>query len=109
MVVARWWVKELAPTQRPSIFGEVDLGGVKGLFVPAPPVYDPGGPVCLLGDIAPEVAAQASDEAAGRGAVLAVVQRDRSPEEAPAFEPLLEGAGFQNPSEFYEGVLSSVI
>lgn len=103
VVTARWWVKELAPTSRAE-WGPVVLDGVEAVLVPAPPVYDPGGPVCLLGDVEPARAARAATAAARRGAVLAIVQRDRSPSAAPEAEPELEAAGFHNPSEFYEGV-----
>lgn len=100
VVAARWWVKELHPTCDASAWGPVTLGDVQALIGPAPPVYDPGGPVCLLGDVDPTHAAHAATAAAGLGAVLAVVQRERDPADT---EPQLEAAGFHNPSEFYEG------
>ena len=71
--------------------------------MPAPPVYDPGGPVCLLGDIESERAGNAAQAAAGHGAVLAIVQRERFTSAMPERDPTLEAAGFHNPSEFYEG------
>jgi hypothetical protein len=80
------------------------VGGVEALIVPAPPVYDPGGLVCLLGDLQAERAGDAVEAAARYGAVLAIVQRDRSPASAPESEPGLEVVGFHNPSEFYDGV-----
>jgi hypothetical protein len=105
VVTSRWWVKELRPTGDVSESGPVRLGDVEALMVPAPPVYDPGGPVCLLGDLDASLAGSASDAAARRGAVLAIVQRDRSPSTAPDAEPELEAAGFHNPSEFFDGAL----
>jgi hypothetical protein len=99
-VAARWWVKELSPSADPQTWGPVDVGPVRGLIGPAPPVYDPGGPVCLLGDADAEKAVRAADAAEGLGAVLAIVQRETA---APDAEPELEAAGFHNPSEFYEG------
>ncbi|MBI2703934.1 MAG: hypothetical protein HYX32_01390 [Actinobacteria bacterium] len=99
-VGARWWVKELSPAGDASTWGPVTVGDVDALIGPAPPVYDPGGPVCLLGDVDPSRAGQAADAAAELGAVLAVVQREFNPVES---EPVLEAAGFHNPSEFYEG------
>lgn len=101
-VLSRWWVEELRPAQ-PAAVGparEVDLGVTSALFVPAPPVYAPGGPVCLLGDLEPDAAVVAADRARELGAVLAVVTR-RAPA-APAVEPVLGAAGFDNVSEFYE-------
>jgi hypothetical protein len=66
-------------------------------------VYDPGGPVCLLGDVESEHAEAAAVAAGHHGAVLAVVQRGSGASAAPAWDPVLEAAGFHNPSEFYEG------
>jgi hypothetical protein len=103
---ARWWVKELTPCGDASTWGPVDLGGVEAVIVPAPPVYDPGGPVCLLGDLDADRAGIAAEAAARHGAVLVIVQRERSPTSAPESEPALESAGFHNPSEFYDGVPS---
>ena len=99
-VVERWWVKELNSAGAEVIWGHVMLGSVSGLIVPAPPVYDPQGPVCLLNGIAAADAAVAADQAARRGAVLAIVPdtSDRS-----VVAPIFESAGFHNPSEFYEG------
>ena len=99
-VAARWWVKELVATGDASTWGPATVAGVDALIGPAPPVYDPGGPVCLLGDVDPGRAGPAADAAAGLGAVLAIVQLETDLEES---EPALEAAGFHNPSEFYEG------
>lgn len=103
IVAERWWVKELPPGGDASAWGPVTLGDVEALIVPAPPVYDPGGPVCLLGDVEPARAIPAADAATRYGAVLAIVQRGQVTPEAPGSEPELEAAGFHNPSEFYEG------
>ncbi len=100
VVAARWWVKELTPTGDATSWGPVTLGDVTALIGPAPPVYDPGGPVCLLGDLDASLAAVAADAAAALGAVLAIVQRATHPAES---EPTLESAGFHNPSEFFDG------
>ena len=106
VVAARWWVKELAPTGEPDTWGPVTLDGNDALIMPAPPVYDPGGPVCLLGDIESEQAGSAALAAARHGAVLAIVQRERATSAVPGTDPVLDAAGFHNPSEFYEGVPS---
>lgn len=108
-VAARWWVKALEPTTATATaatWGPVDVGGRTALLMPPPPVYDPGGPVCLLGDIASDEAGTAAARAAEHGAVLAIVQRDGGGDGGappPADDPALEAAGFHNPSEFYEG------
>jgi hypothetical protein len=105
-VTARWWVKALHPTgPGGSTFGPVDLGVATAVFVPAPPVYAPGGPVCILGDVPSEVAAEAAGRAEAQGAVLAVVTRDTSPDPVPAGDAVLDVAGFDNVSEFFEGRL----
>ncbi len=49
VVTARWWVKELAPTGPPVTWGPLTLLDVEAVMVAAPLVYDPGGPVCVLG------------------------------------------------------------
>lgn len=99
-VAARWWVKELSPTSEPTTWGPVTLNGIEALIGPPPPVYDPGGPVCLLGDVDPSRAGDAAQAAADLGAVLAIVQSASDPREDV---PALDAAGFHNPSEFYEG------
>jgi hypothetical protein len=99
-VTERWWVKELDPTGPSATWGPATIGAAPALIIPAPPVYDPGGPVCLLGDMDTSQAGLAATEAAGLGAVLAIVQRKHDP---PATEPELEMSGYHNPSEFYEG------
>lgn len=105
-VTSRWWVKELTPAGPATSWGAVTVADVDALVMPAPPVYDPGGPVCLLGDIDAARAVAAAAAAAACGAVLAIVQRDGSSADVPASEPELETAGFHNPSEFYEGIPS---
>lgn len=107
-VVSRWWVKPLAPSHSGEVgAGAVALTGVTAFFGPAPPVYAPGGPVCILGDIDSDIAVQAATEAAQKGAVLAVVTRNMSPDEPPENEPVLSAAGFDNASEFFEGHVGS--
>jgi hypothetical protein len=105
-VVARWWVRALDPAGSASPLGPVDLGGASGLLVAAPPVYDPGGPVCLLGDPPAGAVVPLLRAGAAHGAVLVIVQRER-PEGAvadvAARDPELEQAGFSNASEFHEG------
>jgi hypothetical protein len=79
----QWWVRELSPAEheplgrpadQPIPTGPVTGTGFSGLLGPAPPVYDPGGPVLLLSDLAAD--ADLSDierEAAAMGAVLLIV------------------------------------
>lgn len=97
---SRWWVKELVPAAEPTVWGSADLDGVPGLIMPSPPVYDPGGPVCLFGNVSATEAVAGAEAARRAGAVLAIVRREGAP---PEHEPELEAAGFHNPSEFYDG------
>lgn len=78
--VSRWWVKPVKPVRPvtpaglPARAGRVQGTGFTGHLGPAPPVYDPGGPVLLLDEL-PGGASVAAVEAAAAamGAVLAVV------------------------------------
>jgi hypothetical protein len=102
VVTGRWWVNELTPTGAPRPHGPITLGDVEAQLVAAPPVYDPGGSVCLLGALDADRAGVAAEAAAAAGAVLAIVQREGAGA-VPAAEPLLEAAGYHNPAEFYQG------
>jgi len=104
-VISRWWVKALTPTGPAQPHGPLTLGDVAAFLVAAPPVYDPGGPVCLLGDLEPARAAVAAERAAQAGAVLVIVQREGGDIAVASAEPELEAAGFHNPAEFYQGQL----
>lgn len=71
----QWWVKPLDPTGASETApGRVTGPGFSGLLGPAPPVYDPGGPVLLVdrldddGDLA-----SVEDAAGAMGTVLAIV------------------------------------
>jgi hypothetical protein len=71
----QWWVRELKPgTELTAPPHRVQGPGFAGSFGPAPPVYDPGGPV-LLADSTDDDAdiAVIESEAAALGAVLAIV------------------------------------
>jgi GNAT superfamily N-acetyltransferase len=84
----QWWVRELSPGDRdvqaipagqPAPAGQaapagpVTGAGFSGLLGPAPPVYDPGGPVLLVSDLAGPDLASVEREAARMGAVLLIV------------------------------------
>jgi hypothetical protein len=71
----QWWVKALQPCGgSDTAAGRVSRQGFSGLLGPAPPVYDPGGPVLLVdrldhaGDLA-----DIEKEAEAIGAVVAIV------------------------------------
>jgi hypothetical protein len=79
----QWWVRALSPEgdeppgtpagQSTSAW-PVTGAGFSGFLGPAPPVYDPGGPVLQVGDLAADAdLASVEREAAGMGAVLLIV------------------------------------
>ena len=71
-----WWHKDLEPAAEPTPPEDhkINVEGASGLIVPAPPVYAPGGPVLLTGDVS-DAAGLAAVEAAAvaAGAPVAVV------------------------------------
>jgi hypothetical protein len=96
----QWWVLELRPGSDQAAPHRVQGPGFGGIFGPAPPVYDPGGPVLLVDrlDEDAEVAA-VEREAAARGAVLAIVPA--TPGTARAGE--LRRQGWNVASDWYLG------
>ena len=73
-VTEQWWVRAVAPDGPPSAPGRVRGPGFSGLLTPAPPVYDPGGPVFYADRMTPgTLAAEVEQAAAAHGAVVAVV------------------------------------
>lgn len=74
-LIEQWWVRPVNPASDGEVQpGRVDRAGFSGLLGPAPPVYDPGGPVLLVDRIDPDACSdQIADTAAGMGAVLAIV------------------------------------
>jgi GNAT superfamily N-acetyltransferase len=73
-LVGQWWVKPLRSAGPAASTGRVDGTGFSGLLGPAPPVYEPGGPVLLADTLAGDAdLAVLEREAAAMGAVLAVV------------------------------------
>ncbi|MGI9093268.1 MAG: hypothetical protein ACR2FF_07485 [Mycobacteriales bacterium] len=97
----QWWVKTVTPTDHFERGGAVDGDGFSAHLGPAPPVYDPGGPVLLLRRIDPEVPLAALEHrAAAWGAVLTIV-----PE--PAGDPRAEelrASGYAVASQWFLGV-----
>ena len=72
--VEQWWVKPVEPSGTPGTTGRVDARGFSGILGPAPPVYDPGGPVVLVDQLTAGTRVAAIEQgAAALGAVLAIV------------------------------------
>ena len=99
-VAARWWIKELEPTGDATTWGPVTLGAATALIMPAPPVYDP------VVRCACWATSRASRPAPRRTQPRRTAPSSPScsvsePRRGPASDPVLEVAGFHNPSEFY--------
>ncbi len=70
----QWWVKPLETTGPGAAPGRTSGTSFSGILGPAPPVYDPGGPVLLADRVTDDVDLTVLErEAAAMGAVLAVV------------------------------------
>lgn len=101
-LVEQWWVMPIqaaSPSETPTA-GRVHGPGFAGLLGPAPPVYDPGGPV-LLADQVPDTADPAAieDEAGRLGAVLIVLPR----QPGHRHESALRERGWTVASQWYLG------
>lgn len=99
-LVEEWWVMPLRAAGPATASGRVDGTGFSGVLGPAPPVYDPGGPVLLADRVGDDVGLSVVEhEAAAMGAVLAVVPTppgsDRSRQ--------LEEGGWSVASQWYVG------
>ncbi len=72
-VVEQWWVRELEPAVEVGSPGRFNGTGFSGFFGPAPPVYDPGGPVLAVDRLADNADIVLLErEAAEMGSVLAI-------------------------------------
>lgn len=106
-LVEVWWHRDLPVAQVRGESERIQLttDGAAGRLVPAPPVYDPGGPVLLVTDVATAPALAAIEaEAAGRGATVSVVTQ--APEDLVR-EALLVGAGHRVTTYFFEGAVDT--
>jgi hypothetical protein len=97
-----WWVRvNDEQAQRAPAFGPVADCGVEALVIPAPPVYDPGGPVLLVTSIdSADCVNKIPLVAAEHGAVLAILPCP--PERGAA----ADGAGFVETARYYVGSLA---
>jgi len=97
-----WWVRagDASVSGAPA-FGPISAYGIEALVIPAPPVYDPGGPVLLVTAlVSPNDVGTVPQLAAEHGAVLAIVPaKPTTPEMAEA----ARAAGFDETSRYYVG------
>jgi hypothetical protein len=98
-----WWHRDLSDLVEPSVgFGDMSVGGAVGLLVPAPPVYDPGGPVLHVARVDDE-ASLARVEARGArcGATVSVVSQ--SPRD-DRLAHILQTHGYTRTTDFYASI-----
>jgi len=103
--VEHWWHRDL-PGERPAGAQQggsgstVTVDGAAGRLVPAPPVYNPGGPVLLVTDV-PSAASlsRIEAEAARRGAPVSVVTQEPADVELAS---LLSQGGYTLTTAFCE-------
>lgn len=99
-----WWHRDLEPLTGLHVVSEdhgVSVEGAAGQLVPAPPVYDPGGPVLLVTSVdTADALARIQQSGARRGATVAVVTQDPSDAATAA---LLGEAGFVVTTYFLAG------
>ena len=96
----QWWVREVRPVGPARLAGRVGGASFSGLLGPAPPVYDPGGPVLFVERLADDADLTAVErEAAETGAILLVVPA--TPGSARAHE--LRRPGWSVASDWYLG------
>lgn len=87
-LVEQWWVKPIEARDAPGVpAGRVDGPGFSGLLGPAPPVYDPGGPVLLADCVAVDGdLAVIEDEAARMGSVLVLIPTEPGSDRERVFQ-----------------------
>jgi len=98
-----WWHRDLEPATGLNVVSEdpaVSVDGAVGRLVPAPPVYDPGGPVLLVTSFeSVDALTRVQQSAARRGARVAVVTHD--PADTATTVRLVE-AGFVVTTHFFD-------
>lgn len=107
--IEQWWHRDLAAAPATAVGAadgpDIAVDGAHGQLVPAPPVYDPGGPVLLVTDVREHSALRRIEaEAAARGATVAVVTQ--RPDDS-ALEELLVEAGYVRTTAFCGAGLAS--
>lgn len=100
--VETWWHRDLEDASvTPGEHPDIEVEGARGRLVPAPPIYDPGGPVLLVTELeSTDALARIEEVAASRGARVAVVTTARSADRDDAF--LLQCAGYVVTTHFCE-------
>ena len=99
--VETWWHRDVDPAPLADDEGvDIEVDGASGRLVPAPPVYDPGGPVLLVTDVeSADALTRIERAAAARGARVSVVTQSSDDDR---LRGLLEGAGYVLTTHFCE-------
>ena len=102
-VAESWWTHDLDPVAGVQAGdGQISVDGTSGRLLPAPPVYDPGGPVLILSAVASLESLEAAERrAAAAGSTVAVVPQ-RADDLSRA--QLLTSAGYRRTTDYYDGV-----
>ncbi|MGB9280765.1 MAG: hypothetical protein WCB57_11895 [Pseudonocardiaceae bacterium] len=100
-LVQQWWVKPIEAVEEAGVaHGRVDGRGFSGILGPAPPVYDPGGPVLLADRVSADAdLSGVEDEAARMGSVLVVMPTEPDNDR----ERALQDSGWTVASQWYLG------
>ncbi len=97
-----WWHRDLEPPTGLNVVSEdptITVEGAVAQLVPAPPVYDPGGPVLLVTSVeSADALTRVQQSAARRGATVAVVAQDPADTATAA---LLADGGFVVTTYFF--------
>lgn len=97
-----WWHRDLEPPTGLNVVSEdpaITVAGAVAQLVPAPPVYDPGGPVLLVTSVeSADALTRVQQSAARRGATVAVVTQDPADTATAA---LLADGGFVVTTYFF--------
>jgi hypothetical protein len=100
-----WWHATVGAAGRARSDGRPDVDGATATLVPAPPIYDPGGPILFLTDVrdASRALASAREEAARLGAPVVVVDQ---PATDHALDAVLTGTEFYCHCGFFTGTIA---
>jgi len=103
VVGEEWWVKPLTPpTAGDTSHLPIERPGLTAVKTAAPPVYDPGGPVMLVREVAgPDQLPALEATALEHGAVLAIVPAGPGDR---ALTAALAAAAYEVASQFYVGL-----
>ena len=97
-----WWHLALGETGPPAEVGAAPrIEGARAALVPAPPVYDPGGPVLFVTGMTSAACLPAAEaEALLLGSPVVVVDQ---PPSARGMAAALEAAGYRRHCDFFTG------